>query len=242
MDTFVRLLQRQSRTLSYRCVPSRALALGDDLRYLASVEGKSDADMGQQLSIKSDRTLGRILDEAQDPETGLALLAKYPGPAEQTPEQNLNCLFWHDQFTHWQNWLAGDMKAIWYALCSCTLSRRPPPTWLCKAVHKLCMPDPEKRECNDLANHVRRWEAVELVRGRLPNDPRNYKKKVHGDVVWAEAAKLVADTDAEALADTVRKSHQLIEHAGIKHADTMTITVQNYRRAVKTRDRPRRRK
>jgi len=198
--------------------------------------------MGQQLSIKSDRTLGRILDEAQDPETGLALLAKYPGPAEQTPEQNLNCLFWHDQFTHWQNWLAGDMKAIWYALCSCTLSRRPPPTWLCKAVHKLCMPDPEKRECNDLANHVRRWEAVELVRGRLPNDPRNYKKKVHGDVVWAEAAKLVADTDAEALADTVRKSHQLIEHAGIKHADTMTITVQNYRRAVKTRDRPRRRK
>jgi hypothetical protein len=80
---------------------------------------------------------------------------------------------------------------------------------------------------------------VELVRGQLPNDPRNYKREVRGDNVWAEAAKLVAGTNAEALADTVRKSHQLIERAGIKHADTMTITLQSYRREVGERDRHR---
>ena len=179
----------------------------------------------------------RFLDHIEDPETGLALLAKCP--AAETPEQALERLFWQDQFMHWQRWRAGDVPAAWYAVASCALGKKPPPAWLCRAIHLLCMPDAEKRACDDLTNHVRRWEAVELVRGQLPNDPRNYKREVRGDNVWAEAAKLVAGTNAEALADTVRKSHQLIEHAGIKHADTMTITLQSYRREVGERNRHR---
>ena len=65
------------------------------------------------------------------------------------------------------------------------------------------------------------------MRGRRPGDPRNYKKKVHGDAVWEEAAKLVADTDAEASAETVRKSHALIRRAG-----GALVTLPNYRREV----------
>jgi hypothetical protein len=182
-------------------------------------------------SIKFDR----FLDHIEDPETGLALLANRPG--EETPEQALNRLFWQDQFTHWQNWRAGDVTAVWYALCSCALSRRPPPTWLCKAVGKLCercLSDDEKRAYGDLKKHIRRWEAVEVVRGQYPGDPRNYKRGMLGDAVWEEAAKLVADTDAEALADTVRKSYALIKNAG-----GHDVTLQSYKREIKERLRPR---
>jgi len=200
------------------------------LRPLKKIGREKNANMGQQLSIKSDRILNRILDEAQDPETGLALLSKCPHPSQQTPEQNLECSFWQDQFTHWRNWRAGDLTAVYYALCSCALSRRPPPTWLCKAAGKLCeqcLSDDEKRAYGDLKKHIRRWEAVECVRGQYPGDPRNYKMGVHGDDVWPEAAKLVVGTDAEALADTVRKSHALIRRAGGHN-----VTLQSYKREV----------
>ena len=89
------------------------------------------------------------------------------------------------------------------------------------------MPDDEKRGRGDLTKHFLRWKAVELVRGRRPEDPRNYKKKVHGDAVWVEAAKLVAGTDAEASAETVRKSYALIRRAG-----GALVTLPNYRREV----------
>ena len=70
------------------------------------------------------------------------------------------------------------------------------------------------------------------MRGRHPGDPRNYKRKVRGDAVWAEAAKLVAGTDAEASAETVRKSHALIRRAG-----GAQVTLPSYRREVEKRDR-----
>ena len=75
------------------------------------------------------------------------------------------------------------------------------------------------------------------MRGRHPRDPRNYKKKVHGDAVWAEAAKLVADTDVKASAETVRKSHTLIKRAG-----GAQVTLPNYRREVEERERRRKEK
>jgi len=175
-----------------------------------------------------------------DPETGLALLAKCP--AAETAEQALDRLFWHSQFTYWRNSLAGDRLAVAVAQMHCVLAKRLPPTWLCRAVHKLCMPDAEKRACDDLRKHVLRWQAVELVRGRHPNDPRNFTRKVQGDAVWEEAAKLVAGTDAEADTYTVRKSHALIRDASIRRGNVLEVTVQSYRRAVETRDRPRCRK
>jgi hypothetical protein len=178
----------------------------------------------------------QILDEIQDPEAGLALLSKRP--KGETPEQTLNLLFWHLQFTYWRDWRAGNVRAVSNALLVCALGiKRPPPTWLNRAVHELCKrctPDDEKRAYGDLAKHRLRWQAVELVRGRFPGDPRNRKKKAHGDAVWVEAAKLVADTDAKASAETVRKSHTLIRRAG-----GMNATLQSYRRAVEGRDRGR---
>jgi hypothetical protein len=170
--------------------------------------------------------LYRFFDHIEDPESGLALLANRP--SEETPEQALEYLFWQDQFMHWQRWRAGDVTAAWYALCSCALCRRRPPTWLCKAVGRLCercLSDDEKRAYGGLKKHIQRWEAGELVR----------KKGVQGDDVWAEAAKLVTGTDAEALADTVRKSHALIKAAG-----GHDVTLQSYKREVKERLRYRR--
>ena len=93
------------------------LALEGDLRYLASIGEnwtRDECDMGQQPSIKSDRILNRILDEAQDPETGLALLAKYSG--EATPKQVNKHLFWQFQFMQWRDWRAGDVLAVSRAL------------------------------------------------------------------------------------------------------------------------------
>jgi len=99
------------------------------------------------------------------------------------------------------------------------------------------MSDDEKRARGDLIKHFLRWEAVELVRGRHPKDPRNYKKPVRGEAVWAEAAKLMVGTDAEGIPDTMKKSHALIRRAG-----GAKITLPSYRRAIKKRVRPRRRK
>ena len=76
-----------------------------------------------------------------------------------------------------------------------------------------------------------------MVRGRHPNDPRNFKKGVRGDAVWEEAAKLLADTDPEVDAFTVRKSYTLIERAG-----GAAVTLPSYRREVKKRDRGRKKR
>ena len=56
------------------------------------------------LALLSKQQFDRILDHIEDPEVGLALLAKRP--AELTPEQALNYMFWRGQFEHWQG-LAG---------------------------------------------------------------------------------------------------------------------------------------
>jgi hypothetical protein len=118
---------------------------------------------------------------------------------------------------------------------------RPPPRWLWDAIHELCercRSDDEKRAYRDGVKHFRRWRAVELVRGRRPGDPDNYKKKVRGDDVWAEAAKLLAGTDAEgSSAETVKKSHALIRRAGGALA-----SLPNYRREVQARGRRRKEK
>ena len=50
------------------------------------------------------------LDLIQDPETGLALLAKCAG--EKTPEQERERLFWQLQFMQWRDWRAGDVTAV----------------------------------------------------------------------------------------------------------------------------------
>ena len=171
------------------------------------------------------------LDLIQDPETGLALLAKHPG--EETPVQTRSREFWQYQFVYWQAWRAGDVEAIAHAVTCCRSYNRTPPLWLCRAgyeLHAQCRTDNEKREHGDLRKHFLRWKAVELVRGRRPGDPRNRKTKVHGDAVWVEAAKLVANTDAEASAETVRKSYALVRRAG-----GALVTLPNYRREVERR-------
>jgi len=178
-----------------------------------------------------DQPSSNELNLIQDPETGLALLAKCP--SEETPAQELKRLFWEAQFTLWRDWRAGDVQAVSHAVTCCAFYKRPPPLWLCRASIELCeqcRSDDEKRERGDLTRHFLRWQAVELVRGRRPGDPRNYKKKVRGDAVWAEAAKLVADTDAKAGVEAVRKSHALVRRAG-----GALVTLSNYRREVERR-------
>jgi hypothetical protein len=180
------------------------------------------------------------LDRIQDPETGLALLAKYSGAGEETPEQLLNRFFWQEQFRHWQGWRDGDVTAVMAALRLCSLHKWPAPTWLEHALSELCMrciSEADKRAHTEMNTHYRRWKAVKLVRGQHANDPGNFSRKVHGDAVWEEAAKLVAGTHAEAKADTVRKSYALIRRAG--GAGT---TLPSYRRAVEERDRRRKKK
>jgi hypothetical protein len=173
-----------------------------------------------------------------DPETGLALLAKCP--AAETPEQERERQFWRLQFMDWRDWRAGDVLAISRALTDCSLLNRPPPFWLLKASVSLgqqCMSDGEKRSRRDMNKHWHRWKAVKLVRGRHPNDPRNFTRKVQGDAVWEEAAKLVADMDAEANAETVKKSYALIRRAG-----GVQVTLPSYKREVAKRDRHRKKK
>ena len=59
------------------------------------------------------------LDLIQDPEIGLALLAKCAG--EETPEQKRNRLFWQFQFMQWRDWRAGDVGAVARAVVCCSL-------------------------------------------------------------------------------------------------------------------------
>jgi hypothetical protein len=195
------------------------------------------------LDQKPPIKLDRILDQAdlymiQDPETGLALLSKCA--AAETPEQAQKRQFWQLQFTDWRDWLAGDVLAVPRGMTDCSLFKRPPPFWLLKAGLLLAMQrmtDDEKRARCTMNKHWLRWKAVKLVRGRHPNDPRNFKKKVHGDAVYEEAAKLVADTDPGVSPETVRKSYALIRRAG----GTQT-TLPSYKREVEMRDRPRARR
>ena len=178
------------------------------------------------------------LELIQDPEIGLALLAKCAG--EETPVQTRNREFWQYQFMYWQAWRAGDVEAIAHAVTCCMSYNRPPPLWLCRAgyeLHEQCRAGDEKRELGALREHLARWKAVELVCGRRPGDPRNYKRKVRGDAVWAEAAKLVVGTGAEASAETVRKSHALVRRAG-----GAQVTLPSYKRAVKKRRRKNKKK
>ena len=99
------------------------------------------------------------------------------------------------------------------------------------------MSDAEKRARRAINKHWHCWKAVKLVRGRHPNDPRNFKTMVQGDAVWAEAAKLMADIDTEVDAETMRKSYQLIERAGGSQ-----VTLPSYKREVAKRDRHRKKK
>jgi|SRR5215831_149198 len=173
-----------------------------------------------------------------DPETGLALLAKCS--AAKTPEQERERQFWQLQFTDWRDWLAGDVLAVARGVTDCSLFNRAPPFWLLKASFSLgmqSMSDAEKRERGDIQKHWHRWKAVKLVRGRHPNDPRNFKRKVHGDAVWEEAVKLVPDTDSEVRPETVRKSYALIRRAG-----GTQVTLPSYKREVEKRDRRRKEK
>ena len=210
-----------------------ALALRDDLRYFVPLREKwTRCECNMDLPSSSELNL------IGDPETGLALLAKCS--AAKTPEQEQERQFWQLQFTDWRDWLAGDVLAVARGVTDCSLFNRPPPFWLLKANVSLCMQsmsDADKRSRRDIQKHWLRWKAVKLVLGRHPNDPRNYKRKVQGDAVWEEAAKLVADTDPEVQADTVKKSYALIRHAG-----GTQVTLPSYRREVEERDRPRRRK
>jgi hypothetical protein len=87
------------------------------------------------------------LELIQDPETGLALLAKHPG--EETPVQTRNREFWQNQFMYWQAWRAGDVEAIAHAVTCCMSYNRRPPLWLCRAgyeLHEQCRAGDEKRE------------------------------------------------------------------------------------------------
>jgi len=207
----------------------KALALGDGLRYFASV-----GENWTQRECNMDQPSSIIFNLIGDPETGLALLAKCPG--EETPERQ----FWRLQFTNWRDCLAGDTLAVSRAVIDCALFNRSPPFWLQKASVTLgmqCMSDAEKRARRAINKHWHCWKAVKLVRGRHPNDPRNFKTMVQGDAVWAEAAKLMADIDTEVDAETMRKSYQLIERAGGSQ-----VTLPSYKREVAKRDRHRKKK
>src|SRR5262249_2279429 len=101
------------------------------------------------------------LDRIQDPETGLALLARRPD--ETTPEQERKRLFWQFQFMQWRDWRAGDTLAVPRAIACCRLLNRAPPRWLCDATLELSeqrMSDDEKRAYTDLTKHYLRWQAV----------------------------------------------------------------------------------
>jgi hypothetical protein len=187
--------------------------------------------------VKSHWPTYNELNLIQDPETGLALLAKCP--AAETPEQERERQFWQHQFTDWRDWLAGDVLAVGRGVQDCVLFNGLPPFWLEKASILLgvqCMSDDEKRARSDINMHWRRWKAVKLVRGQHPKDPDNFKSKVKGDDVWEEAAKLVKGTAAEGDAETVRKSYQLIQRSG-----GVRVTLPSYKRDMREHGRRRKR-
>jgi len=184
--------------------------------------------------------LDQILNEIQDPETGLALLAKRPEGA--TPEQAHHLLFWQIQFMQWRDWLSGDVLAVGRATASCALSRKPVPFWLSRAINELCMQHMsphEKAVYINMRKHSIRWEVAELEqRRRRRGDLRNRKKKTRGDTGWeAATVEKLAGTNAECGEETVKKSHQLIQRAG-----GAQVTLASYKRAVKARDQRRKKR
>src|SRR5262249_854697 len=68
---------------------------------------------GTRHECDMDQPSSSELNLIQDPETGLALLAKRP------PEQEWDRLFWQNQFTLWRHWRAGDMQAVSHAVTCC---------------------------------------------------------------------------------------------------------------------------
>jgi hypothetical protein len=178
--------------------------------------------------------IDQILNEIQDPETGLELLAKRPEGA--TPEQAHNLLFWQIQFTQWRDRRAGDVLAVGRAAASCALSKKPVPCWLSRAINELCMQHMsphEKRVYISMRKHSIRWDLAELEqRRRRRGDLHNRKKKTRGDAGWeAAVVEELAGTNAKCGEEPVKKSHQLIKRAG-----GAQITLTSYKRAVKERD------
>jgi hypothetical protein len=165
------------------------------------------------------------LNEIEDPETGLALLAEAPAP--QTPEQERTRLFWTEQFKQWRQWRAGDKLAFCRALVACQKCHKPPPRWLCDAslIAVQGMTRAELREQAALSDHIRRWQAVQAARGLRPWDGRNNPKPGTWEDAWAEAADRLGESDR-----TVRESYTLVQAAG--GAD---ITLETYRREVRRR-------
>ena len=138
--------------------------------FLSDITWRRECNMGRPSHDE--------LDLIQDPETGLALLAKRPG--EETPVQERQPQFWQSQFAYWQAWRAGDVEAFARAVTCCTSYNRPPPLWLCRAGYELyeqCRPDDEKREHGDLRKHFLRWEAVEPGARAAPREIRATTKR-----------------------------------------------------------------
>ena len=134
------------------------------------------------------------------------------------------------------NWQAGDRLAVSRAVMQCTLAKKPLPAWLCRAIHRLCMPDVDQRACADVENHSVRWQAVELVRGRCPGNPRNYdkKKKLSGYAVYEEAAELAADMRCRGQRRDSAPKPSLDEPGPVTVNGDKAVTLQSYKRASET--------
>jgi hypothetical protein len=169
--------------------------------------------------------------DKMDPAAGLALLSDRPG---ETSEQRRKRLFWKFMFAQRLAWLAGDTLAIARAVAACSRLHEPPPRWLEDAINTHIdrrMSAAEKRQQRDLASHLMRWEAVLLARGGRPWDARNNEGGMPWDDCWPAASDMLAGTEAESSAETVRGSYKLIQKAGGEHT-----TLETYRRALRRAD------
>src|SRR5262245_28165274 len=211
------------------------------------------------------RDMGTIrLDDIQDPEAGLALLAK-DDPPNETPESRKLRKFWQFQFECWRDWLAGDSLAIPRAIYCCRNENQRPPRWLMNASVEFAeqgLSDTERERQNDFARHYRRWEAVEASKRRelrareKPSVPKFWSApavvevldEVERDAIRAPCTKrmssmdhferakeILSRDDVEASVDTIIGSYKLIRHAGGASA-----TFESYRRTAHKSNRRRR--
>ena len=159
-----------------------------------------------------------------DPATGLRLISN--PPPQETEEQARKRLFWQFMFRQQLAWLAGDSLAIAKSVTACSDLGEPPPDWLLNAVLSFVdrrMTDAERRRSRELVNHQLRWEAVLLVRGTGTS-------KLAWDKCWETAADMLAGSNAEGSAETVRASYKLIQAAGGE-----SCTLETYLRVVQGR-------